>query len=64
MWSEVPIFVGSIEDDGDDAESCHDPMLISRLSAQIDGDVHKEDGRQIPKWTIQRFGKRTLMLHQ
>lgn len=45
---KVPVFVSSIEDDGEDAESCHNQMLMPRLSALVDDDVHNQNSRQIP----------------
>ena len=39
-------------------------MLMFGLSAQIDSDVHEEDGRQIPKRPIKRFTESVLMFEK
>jgi hypothetical protein len=39
-------------------------MQILGLPAQIDDDMHEEDGRQIPKRTVKRFAESVLMFKE
>lgn len=61
---KLPLDVGCIKEERYNAEGNHNMMKIARLLAEVDNDMHDEDCWQIPKWAIERFGKRTFMFKQ
>ena len=62
VGGEVPVLIGSIEEERYQTERDHDEVLVLGFSAEVNGDVHDEDGRQIPQRPVQWFCKGIFML--
>ena len=59
-----PLFIGGIEEEGEDTEADHYLVCVFRLVAEVDDDVHEENGGEIPEGAVQWFAKRILMLKE
>ena len=64
IWGKIVVFISCVEDDGDDAERYHDLIQIFGFSAQVDSNVHQEDGGDIPQWTIEWFTESVLVFEK